>query len=297
VSTATDSRSDPLGTGPSGSRQMDFDMENVDEITVLKGAAATALYGSRAANGAIIIKTKTGKPGQPLRFNFSSELRYDTPILGGYVTDWAAGSRGYYCNGKNPLQGGWCEPGSASATNPQSTQNWGPHKDSIPQIVFDSVGTVRFRDPRADFYKAEPSTNNSLRGQGAMGELGTYTLGASYLNQRGVNPAEKLGRLNLSANINMQLSKWLTSTTSIQKVRSNNPYTDDSFSGIDKTLIDMPATFDVRQGYLPDGTPVFLTSGTNPLPSLQWQIANQYNTETGGLRPSSFRSWLPPAST
>jgi TonB-linked SusC/RagA family outer membrane protein len=279
VATNSDSPSNALGTGSSGSRQMDFDMENVEEITVLKGAAATALYGSRAANGAIIIKSKTGKAGQPLRFNYSSELRYDTPILGGYVTDWAAGSRGYYCNGKNPLQGGWCEPGSSSAANPQSTNNWGPHKDSIPQIVFDSVGAVRFRDPRADFYKAEPSTNNSLRGSGAMGDLGVYTLGASYVYQRGVNPAEKLGRLNLNANINMHLSKWLQSITSIQKIRSSNPYSDDSFSGIDHTLINMPATFDVRQGYMPDGTPVFLTSGTNGQPSLQWQIANEYNTE------------------
>ena len=155
----------------------------------------------------------------------------------------------------------------------------GPYKDSIPQMVFDSVGPVRFRDARADFYKSEPSTNNSLRGSGAMGDLGTYTLGASYLNQRGVNPAEQLGRLNLNANINMRLSKWLQSTTSIQKIRSNNPYSDDSFSGIDHTLINMPATFDVRQGYMPDGTPVFLTSGTNGQPSLQWQTANEFNTE------------------
>jgi len=277
VSTNSSSPSNALGTGSSGSRQMDFDPESVDEITVLKGAAATALYGSRAANGAVIIKTKSGKPGQPLRFNYSSELRYDTPILGGYVTDWAAGNRGYYCNGKSPTQGGWCEPGSPNLTNPQNTTNWGPHKDSIPQIVLDSVGTVRFRDPRADFYKAAPSTNNSLRGSGGMGDLGTYTLAASYANQRGVNPAEKLGRLNLSANIDMHLTKRLLSRTTIQKSRSSNPYSDDSFSGIDHTLINMPATFDVRQGYMPDGSPVFLTNALQP--SLQWQIANEYNTE------------------
>lgn len=279
VSTSTNSPSNALGTGSAGSRQMDFDMENIDELTVLKGAAATALYGSRAANGAIIIKTKTGKPGQPLRFNYGSELRYDRPILGGYVTDWAAGSRGYFCNGKNPLQGGWCEPGSASAANPQSQTSWGPHKDSIPQIVFDSVGPVRFRDARADFYQAQPTSSNSMRGSGGMGALGAYTLGASYLNQRGVNAAEKLQRLNLNANINMQLSKWLQSTTSIERIRSSNPYADDSFSGIDHTLINLPPTFDVRQGYMPDGTPVFLSGGNNPQPSLQWQIANEYNTE------------------
>lgn len=279
VATNTDSPSNALGTGSAGSRQMDLDMENVDEITVLKGAAATALYGSRAANGAVIIKTKTGQPGQPLRFNYSSELRYDRPILGGYVTDWAAGSRGYYCNGKNPNQGGWCEPGSPSATNPQSMTSWGPHKDSIPRIVFDSIGEVRFRDARADFYRAEPSYDNSLRGTGAMGELGTYTLGMSYLAQRGVNAAEKLNRLNVNGNIAMRLSKWLQSVTSLQRIQSSNPYSDDSFNGIDHTLINMPPTFDVRRGYLPDGTPLFLSSGTNPQPSLQWQIANEYNTE------------------
>ena len=279
VSTATDSPTNALGTGSAGSRQMDFDMENVDEITILKGAAATALYGSRAANGAVIIKTKTGKPGQPLRFNYNSELRYDRPILGGYVTNWAAGSRGYYCNGKNPNQGGWCEPGSPTPTNPQNMQSWGPNIDSIPQIVIDSVGPVRFRDARADFYHAEPTLDNSLRGSGGIGDFGTYTLGGSYLQQRGVNPAEKLTRLNLNANISVRLSKWLQSITSLQKVQSSNPYSDDSFSGIDHTLINMPPTFDVRQGYMPDGTPVFLSSGNNPQPSLQWQVANEYNTE------------------
>lgn len=279
VSTNTDAPISSLGTGSGGSRQMDFDLENVDEITILKGAAATALYGSRAANGAVIIKTKTGKPGQPLRFNYNSELRYDRPILGGYVTNWAAGSRGYYCNGKNPNQGGWCEPGSPTPTNPQNMQSWGPNIDSIPQIVLDSVGPVRFRDARADFYQAEPTLDNSLRGSGGIGEFGTYTLSGAYLKQRGVNPAEKLTRFNLNANINMRLSKWLQSTTSLEKIQSSNPYSDDSFSGIDHTLINMPPTFDVRQGYMPDGTPVFLSAGNNPQPSLQWQIANEYNTE------------------
>lgn len=275
VSTSSDSPSNALGTGSSGSRQMDIDMENVDEITVLRGAAATALYGSRAANGAVVIKTKQGHPGQPLRFNFNSELRYDEPILQGYVTNYAAGSRGYFCNGKLMGQGGWCEPGYPG-TNSETQSNWGPNIDSIPQIVFDSLGPIRFRDARADFYKTSPTTNSSLRGSGAMGEFGTYTLGASYLNQIGINPVEKLDRLNLNANINLSLSKWLTSTTSIQRIKSDNPYSDQSYSGLDRLLINLPPTADIRQGYLPDGSPIMLTASQ---PSLQWQMANEYNTE------------------
>ena len=131
VSTSSEGRNDPLFTGGSGSRQMDLDMENIEEMTVLRGAAATALYGSRAANGAVVIKTKQGKKGQPLRFNYTAEARMDRPIVGGYVTDWAAGSRGYFCNGRQLDQGGWCEPGYPG-TNPATRNNWGPHKDSLP---------------------------------------------------------------------------------------------------------------------------------------------------------------------
>ena len=275
VSTATDGPSNALSTGSAGSRQMDIDMENIDELTVLRGAAATALYGSRAANGAIVIKTKQGRSGSPLRFNFNTEMRFDRPIIEGYTTDWAAGSRGYFCNGKLLSQGGWCEPGYPG-TNTETQNNWGPHIDSIPQVVFDSLGPVRFRDARSDFYQNAMTSNNSLRGSGGMGDFGNYTLGVSYLNQSGVNPVEKLDRLNLNGNVNLTLNKRLTSTTSIQRIRSKNPYSDDSYSGIDHTLINLPPTTDIRRGYNPDGTPIMLG---NSQPSVQWQLDNEYNTE------------------
>lgn len=275
VSTATDGPSNALGTGSAGSRQMDLDMENVEELTVLRSAAATALYGSRAANGAIVIKTKRGRLGQPLRFSFSSELRFDRPIIEGYVTDWAAGNNGYFCNGRLPSQGGWCEPGYPG-TNTETQNNWGPHRDSIPQIVFDSVGTVRFRDARSDFYQTALTADNSLRGSGSVSDIGTYTFGVTYLAQHGVNTVEKLNRINLNTNVTLNWNNWLTSTTSIQRIRSNNPYSDDSFNGIDHALINLPPTTDTRQGYLPDGSPVML--GTNQA-SVQWQLDNEYNTE------------------
>jgi TonB-linked SusC/RagA family outer membrane protein len=275
VSTDSDSPGDALFTGSSGSRQMDLDMENVSELTVLRGAAATALYGSRAANGAVIIKTKQGTSGQPLRFNFNTELRYDRPIIEGYTNNWAAGQDGYFCNGKLLSQGGWCEPGYPG-TNPAVLQSWGPNIDSIPQIVFDSLGPIRFRDARSDFYKTALTSNNSIRATGGMGDFGAYTLGVSYLNQGGVNPIEKLDRLNMNANVNLTLSKRLTSVTSIQRIRSENNYSDDSYNGVDHALINTPPTTDSRTGYLPDGTPVMLGTST---PSIQWLLDHESNQE------------------
>jgi TonB-dependent SusC/RagA subfamily outer membrane receptor len=292
VSTEMDGPSNALGTGSAGSRQMDIDMENVAELTVLRGAAATALYGSRAANGAIVIKTKQGRSGQPLTFNFNSEVRFDRPIIEGYITNWAAGSRGYFCNGKLASQGGWCEPGYPG-TNPATTSNWGPNIDSIPQVVFDSLGPIRIRDARADFYKTGLTSNNSIRGSGSMGDFGTYTLGVSYLNQGGVNPVEKLDRLNMNGNVSFSLGNRLMSTTSIQRIRSENPYSDQAYDGVDHALINLPPTTDARTGYMPDGSPVML--GTSS-PSIQWLIDNEYNTETTnrGVASQQFRLTVGP---
>ncbi len=274
ISTSTDGPSNALGTGSSGSRQMDIDMENIEEMTILRGAAATALYGSRAANGAIIINTKKGRAGSPLSFEYSAQVRMDEPIIAGYVTDWTAGSRGYFCNGRILDQGGWCEPGANVA--PETRQNWGPHKDSIPQMVFDSVGPVRLRDAREDFYRGSPSIENALRGRGSMGDLGIYTFGASWMDQRGINPKAGLDRLTFSGNVNLKLASWLTSTTSLQRIRTDNPYTDDSFSGLDKTLIDTPPSTDTRKAWLPDGSPVMYGANT---PHYLWSALNEYNSE------------------
>jgi TonB-dependent SusC/RagA subfamily outer membrane receptor len=276
VATSTSGPSNALGEGSAGSRQMDLDMENIEKVTMLRGAAATALYGSRAANGVIVIKTKQGRPGQPLQFTYSSELRVDRPIVEGYITNWAAGLNGYFCNGRIPSQGGWCETGYPG-TNTATQSNWGPNIDSIPQSVFDAVGPLRFHDARSDFYESALTSDNSLRGSGGVGDFGSYTLGASYLAQHGVNPVEQLTRVNLNANVTLTWSKWLSSTTSIQRIRSNNPYSDDSFNGIDHALINLPPTTDIRQGYMPDGTAVMLA---NSQPSLQWQLNNEFNTET-----------------
>ena len=52
---------------------------DIENITVLKDAAATAIYGARAANGVIVITTKKGKSGRPV-INFSTKLTY-APLL------------------------------------------------------------------------------------------------------------------------------------------------------------------------------------------------------------------------
>jgi TonB-linked SusC/RagA family outer membrane protein len=63
-----------------GNRANDINPDDIESVTVLKSASATALYGSRAANGVILITTKKGKTGDKLKVNLSSSVTMSTPL-------------------------------------------------------------------------------------------------------------------------------------------------------------------------------------------------------------------------
>ena len=62
---------------------MDLDPDRVSSITILKDAAATAIYGSKAANGVIVIETKAPEAGV-LRVAYGGEIRIEVPDLSDY---------------------------------------------------------------------------------------------------------------------------------------------------------------------------------------------------------------------
>ena len=61
---------------------VDLDPERVESITLLKDAAATAIYVSKAANGVIVIETKSPLPGD-LRITYAGNIRLELPDLSG----------------------------------------------------------------------------------------------------------------------------------------------------------------------------------------------------------------------
>ena len=274
-----------LGSGAAGNRAMDFDMNNVAEITVLRGASATALYGSRAANGAVLITTKRGQAGMPLRFDYSTSMSFAEPLLGGWVTDWAAGRTDangvhYLCDGRLQSQGGYCQPGYPTTTGFETAQiaergypNWGPHRDSIPADVRAALGDIAFRDSRDRFYQTARTFENSLRATGSVGDAGGYTFGISYLDQGDITPTGKLERLNLSANVNLRFSDYLSSNTSVQRIATGNPWPVDSWNSIHRSLLYIPANVDISQSRLEDGSPVLW--GAN-FPHPDWSVRNEY---------------------
>ncbi len=88
----------------------DLNPDNIESMTVLKGANATALYGSRAANGVILITTKTGKGAKGLGIEYNVNMIWDNPLVVPEFQDVYGGGNGYvtwYADGRN---GGITDP-------------------------------------------------------------------------------------------------------------------------------------------------------------------------------------------
>ncbi len=80
-----------------GNAASDIDPESIESISILKGAAATALYGSEAANGVVLITTKKGKTGQGLGVTINQSFTfgdYDKSTFPVYQTSYGAGYGG-----------------------------------------------------------------------------------------------------------------------------------------------------------------------------------------------------------
>ena len=246
---------DPLERGQASSRLIDIDPVNIEEISVLRGAAATALYGSRAALGAIVIRTRLGVPGSPLRVSFNSRVGYEDPLLEGLQNSWAGGMDGYFCNGLSSEFGGWCQPGLVNP-DPSMRLAWGPHRDSIPSSVTQQAGgSVRFRDPRRDFFGSGKLNSHTIYGTGSIAS-GTYSLGVGYTNHTGIMTNSKLDRLNLISNVALNLKPNVTSQTTIMHASTTNDLGWEGALGFGGLVSVLPPTRDLSTRTNEDGTPV-----------------------------------------
>ncbi|MEQ8924887.1 MAG: carboxypeptidase-like regulatory domain-containing protein, partial [Fulvivirga sp.] len=113
------------GGGASGSRFQDLDPNNIESVNVLKGAAAAALYGSRAANGVIVITTKSGSAGagrKGLEISFSSNFAIEEVAnLPDYQNTYGTGTNFAY----SQVNGSWGAP--FVGTKPYASRTTIPH--------------------------------------------------------------------------------------------------------------------------------------------------------------------------
>ena len=202
-----------------GNRGNDINPDDIESVTVLKGPAAAALYGSRASNGALIITTKSGKKlanGKKNEVTFNSAVTFSNVAkLPEFQNTYG---QGYYGDTDDAYN------------DPIENWTWGPKFTGVPTEWGQSINGVRQTKPYSaqpdnvkNFFKTGKAINNNLSFSGA-GDKTTYYLGLSSLNSDGVMPGsyDKYNKYGVRFNGTAQLSNKFTSAISVNYSKINS---------------------------------------------------------------------------
>ena len=208
--------------GTNGSRDFrnaisDINPEDIDNISVLKGPNAAALYGSRAAHGVIIITTKTGRDKKGIGITVNSNTTFSRlQVLPDYQNTFGQGADGQfsYVDGKG------------GGTNDGVDESWGPRLDGqlIPQ--FNSNGTpvpfIAHPNNVRDYFRGGVTYSNGISLSG-FNDKSDYRLSFNNEKQFGVIPNSRAGKNNLAFNANYNITDKLKVGFSADYIDQNAP--------------------------------------------------------------------------
>jgi len=239
--------------GSSGSNYQEVDYGNgaslinpddVESVNVLKGANAAALYGSRAANGVILITTKTGKKSKGVGVSVNSGITLESPlVLPDFQKKYGQGNDGEFS----------FVDGLGSGVRDGVDESWGPafNGQLIPQ--FDSPTSNGYRGGDIylindgtlgsaanlaargtitptpwenrfnlnDFYETGVTTNNNIAVTGAN-DNGNFRVSYTNLYQKGIVPNTDLKRNTFAFNFDYKLTPKLSVKASTNYILNNS---------------------------------------------------------------------------
>ena len=163
-------------------RVMDINPEDVESMSVLKGAAAAALYGSRAADGVIVITTKKGSSDGSVKVNFSSKYTYS-------VANSVPEIQSPFGRGSYDMNG--------TLQTDLITSSWGAVNNGP---VYDNV---------KDFFQASNVFDNSFSVAGGH-KNGNFYLSASRFDQQGNIQGTGYDKTTFRFNGEQKVGNWLT---------------------------------------------------------------------------------------
>ncbi|TAE64297.1 MAG: SusC/RagA family TonB-linked outer membrane protein, partial [Bacteroidetes bacterium] len=206
-------------------RGADINPEDIDNVTILKGPEAAALYGVLGANGAILITTKKGKPGRG-KITYDVNTRFDRVNL----------------NRMPEIQRVY-DQGANGIFDIVTRNTFGPRYRS---------GT-EFYDNFGNFFQTGRMTRHNLSVEGA-GDKTTYRFSGQYTDQDGTVPNTNFRRLNLRLNSSTRVLNKIDVSTSFAYFNSvvNKPSRGDG--GLFIALMQWPIDDDVRNFLNSDGT-------------------------------------------
>ncbi|WP_224999686.1 SusC/RagA family TonB-linked outer membrane protein [Cesiribacter sp. SM1] len=234
-STIEDSDRTPRGLS---NRAADINPNDIESMTVLKGAAATALYGVRAANGAVIITTKKGRAGA-VRVNINSTVGFEEVNRYPRIQEvYGQGFSGQY--NPNDFWPSWGAPIAA---------------------VADTVPGYQFENNWEDAMNTGRQIDNSVSVSGGN-ENATFYGSFSRLDQKGIIPFSEWDRSTAKLSGDIKISDQFNFSGSVNYINSGgNRVPHDRFM---ERMVYWAATQDVTDYINPDGT-MKTYGNTNPI--------------------------------
>jgi TonB-linked SusC/RagA family outer membrane protein len=247
--------------------------DDIESMQVLKGVAASALYGYRGGNGAILITTKSGSKNKGLSIDLNDNITANSVYnVTDYQYQYGAGTQGL-------------KPTNETQAQAAPYFSWGAKIDGSPTVNFlgNTVPYTAEKDNIKDFFKTGVTNQVSL---GLMGnnEHGSFRLGLNdlALNTFIPNSSMKQQGLNFKTNYNItkRLSMDMTANYIFEHVNNRASFSDAPGNVVASTMY-VPNTFDIRwekPGYNAAG--VELNPGTDPYFDNAYWVAYKFQNQT-----------------
>lgn len=224
-----------VGGAATPNRVADINPNDIESVNILKGSAASVLYGNRGSNGVIIITTKSGKgtKGKPV-ITVNSNFGIDNPLkLPEYQTKYAQGSRGNYAEG--------------------TSLSWGPEikGQEVTSAAAGGKTNLSVHDPRAEFLRTGVTINNNVSIAQTL-EKTSFYLSAGQNKQTAIVPNQGYNKTNFRANVTTNLTDNLTAGMNVGYTKSKGdvPFTGQDGNNPFFSLLHMPVSWDIEKyGY------------------------------------------------
>lgn len=191
-----------------GSGISDISPDDIESMSVLKGPAAAALYGSRAGNGVVMITTKKGSGNKGIGIAYNTNLTFEQPMQ---TPDF-----------QNEYGQGRVEGGKSVFDN-NVLGSWGPKLDGSTKemALGNNLYSARDNNLYKDFLRTGTTWTNSLDLSKATEDI-SFRASVTRLDNKAVVPNSGMDRTSINLRSTVKLAEWLSADVKINYINQNS---------------------------------------------------------------------------